>query len=157
MMEKIRKGLRNDEGFTLVELMVVVLIIAILMAIAIPTFLGARQKAQDRAAQSNIRNALTAEKVYYVDNEAYTDVVDDLNAIEPALTWAQGFTAPAAGTVNVGLEGTANVCLTATSASGSVFLIADVSTGTYAGTYYGTAAVADCKDATVKDLSKTGW
>src|SRR5437868_905299 len=51
-----------EEGFTLIELMVVVLIIAILIAIAIPTFLGARTRAQDRAAQSSLRNALTAAK-----------------------------------------------------------------------------------------------
>jgi prepilin-type N-terminal cleavage/methylation domain-containing protein len=62
MFKWIRESLNKDEGFTLVELMVVVLIIAILIAIAIPTFLGARQRAQDRAAQSNLRNALTAEK-----------------------------------------------------------------------------------------------
>jgi len=159
MMDKIRKGLRSDEGFTLVELMVVVLIIAILMAIAIPTFLGAREKAQDRAAQSNLRNALTAEKVYYVDKQAYTATEADIKAIEPALTFAAGFTAPAAGTVNIGIGGTngSNVCLTATSASGTVFLLADVTTGADAGTYYGTAAVADCDTATVKGLKTTGW
>ncbi len=53
---------RDDDGFTLIELMVVVLIIAILIAIAIPTFLGARARAQDRAVQSNLRNGLPAEK-----------------------------------------------------------------------------------------------
>ena len=52
--------------------MVVVLIIAILIAIAIPTFLGARQRAQDRAAQSDLRNGLTAEKTVYTDNQAYS-------------------------------------------------------------------------------------
>ena len=89
LMERRRKG--NEEGFTLIELMVVVLIIAILMAIAIPTFLGARSKAQDRAAQSNIRNALTAEKTtYFADKQAYAgaDVPAELAAlisIEPAI------------------------------------------------------------------------
>ena len=72
-MSWIRKQLNKDEGFTLIELMVVVLIIAILIAIAIPTFLGARERAQDRAAQSNLRNALTAEKVFYTDAEFYAD------------------------------------------------------------------------------------
>ena len=66
----------NDEGgFTLIELMVVVLIIAILIAIAIPTFLGARERAQDKAAQSSLRNGLTAAKTIYTDSEDYTDVV----------------------------------------------------------------------------------
>ena len=64
---------RDDEGgFTLIELMVVVLIIAILIAIAIPTFLGARQRAQDKAAQSSLRNGLTAAKTIYTDSEDYT-------------------------------------------------------------------------------------
>ena len=61
-----RRG-RGDQGFTLVELMVVVLVLAILMAIAIPTFLGARDRGQDRAAQSTARNTLTAAKILYGD------------------------------------------------------------------------------------------
>ena len=83
MREQLRKRLegRTEEGFTLIELMVVVLIIAILLAIAIPSFLGARGKAQDRAAQSNVRNALTAEKTYFTDNQAYTATSTALSAI----------------------------------------------------------------------------
>src|ERR1051326_1280725 len=74
MLVKLRERLqRGEEGFTLIELMVVVLIIAILIAIAIPTFLGARKRAQDKQAQSNIRNGLTAEKTYYVDGQAHPE------------------------------------------------------------------------------------
>src|SRR5438067_11824018 len=87
MLEKLRARRQSEEGFTLIELMVVVLIIAILLAIAIPTFLGARQKAQDRAAQSDLRNALTAEKTFYVDNQTYSDVAASVNAIEPHLVF----------------------------------------------------------------------
>src|SRR2546428_14171160 len=63
---------KNEDGFTLIELMVVVLIIAILIAIAIPTFLGARKRAQDRAAQSSLRNTVTAAKAIFTDSETYT-------------------------------------------------------------------------------------
>ena len=57
-----RLGFERDDGFTLIELMVVVLIIAILIAIAIPTFLGAQNRARDRGAQSDLRNGITAVK-----------------------------------------------------------------------------------------------
>jgi len=80
MLEKLiqRRRHASEEGFTLIELMVVVLIIAILIAIAIPTFLGARNRAQDRGAQSNIRNAFTAEKTSYTDKSQYSaDAVTD--------------------------------------------------------------------------------
>src|SRR5436309_14106071 len=88
MMQLLRKRLdREDEGFTLIELMVVVLIIAILIAIAIPTFLGARARAQDRAAQSDLRNGLTAEKTVYTDNSTYDATTAAMSAIEPSLNW----------------------------------------------------------------------
>jgi type IV pilus assembly protein PilA len=68
--------------------MVVVLIIAILLAIAIPTFLGARERANDRAAQSNIRNAHTNELVWASDNQGtFTEDIAALQALETSLTW----------------------------------------------------------------------
>src|SRR5680860_839660 len=71
-MRAIVSALRNrEDGFTLIELMVVILIIAILIAVAIPTFLGFRERAQDRAAQSELRTALTTAKAIYLDNQDY--------------------------------------------------------------------------------------
>src|SRR5437879_341483 len=98
LIERRHKG--NEEGFTLIELMVVVLIIAILIAIAIPQFLGARSRAQDRAAQSSLRNALTAAKTAYTDQSSYAKATNaDLPAIEPSLTYEAAGTASSSATV----------------------------------------------------------
>ena len=77
----------DDKGFTLIELMVVVLIIAILLAIAIPTFLGARERANDRAAQSNLRNANTNALVFYTDHQQFTENTTDMETLDSSLTY----------------------------------------------------------------------
>ena len=140
--------------------MVVVLIIAILIAIAIPQFLGARERAQDAGAKSNLRNGMTAEKTSYVDAQAYTNVVATLQGIEPSLTWVQG-AAVATGDVGV-VIGNGNaiagqlVCLNAKSGSGSQFSIADIAVGANAGTYFNKGACS-AVEATVAGWSQTGW
>src|SRR5947207_16024947 len=91
---KQRLGRDDEQGFTLIELMVVVLIIAILLAIAIPTFLGARNRANDRAAQSSLRNALTSAKTIFTDQQDYSAATDtELLAVEPSLTFHTASTA----------------------------------------------------------------
>ena len=144
----ITRQREDEEGFTLIELMVVVLIIAILIAIAIPTFLGARQRAQDRAAESNLRNALTAEKTFFTDASTYASSTDTdstgsaaLADIEPSLKWVADSGTLTVGQVNVAdpIKNSVDkdtVCLEAKSASGTTFAVADISAGTNAGTYY---------------------
>src|SRR5260221_291608 len=88
MFEALRKRLHGDEGgFTLIELMVVVLIIAILIAIAIPTFLGARSRAQDKQAQSNLRNALVTEDEFYTDTQPNPPPNPRLRPLRRSPTW----------------------------------------------------------------------
>jgi type IV pilus assembly protein PilA len=100
VLQLLRRRLQGERegGFTLIELMVVVLIIAILIAIAIPTFLGARTRAQDRAAQTSLRNALVAAKSIYTDKQDYgqairTATADPLEGVEPTLDYTVTATA----------------------------------------------------------------
>ncbi len=158
LIQSIKSRRDEDEGFTLIELMVVVLIIAILIAIAIPTFLGARQRAQDRAAQSDIRNGLTAEKTFYTDVESYSAVTASMKAIEPSLQWGTK-TIVTVGDVTAG-DGNV-VCLEQKSKSNKMFALADVATGSSAGTYYNSdatgASVCSTTVATVAGWKTTGW
>src|SRR5690242_21945569 len=97
-MQHLHAANRDEEseaGFTLIELMMVVLIIAILIAVLIPTFVGARQRAQDRAAQSSLRTALTAGRVLYSDHGDYTEAtVAAIAASEPSIGFVDATTSP---------------------------------------------------------------
>src|SRR4051794_35499665 len=72
VLTTIRKRLNSDEGFTLVELLVVILIIGILAAIAIPSFLNQKGKGEDAAAKSAAREVSTALETYYTDKGDYS-------------------------------------------------------------------------------------
>jgi type IV pilus assembly protein PilA len=109
--KKGRQAVEGAEaGFTLIELMVVLLIMAILLAIAIPTFLGVKSGAQDRAVQSNLTNALTSAKAAYANGGTYASTaaleVTALQAAEPNITFEATAATSGSNNLSVTTDGT---------------------------------------------------
>ncbi|HEX9911131.1 MAG TPA: type IV pilin protein [Desulfatiglandales bacterium] len=80
---------KRDEGFTLIEVMIVVAVIAILAAIAIPQLSVHRTKSYNTAAVSDLKNAAIAQEAYYVDNRQYTNNISNLTTIPYNLSITQ--------------------------------------------------------------------
>ena len=156
MLAKFRRGLDRDEGFTLIELMVVVMIIAVLIAIAIPSFLGFRKSAQDRSAQAEIRTVLLAEKAIWLEEGAYTELAAEILPLEPnAVVDDFDSTIGVEPWLNVGSDQI--VCLTRHSDSGNVFSVWESAT---AGTYFGTTDISgagNCPGAAPAGYTQDGW
>ena len=157
----------EDAGFTLIELMVVLLILAILLAIAIPTFLGVTKSANDRAAQSNLNTALVnAKSIFQQSSQTYAiagttgaanvtangvSLAASLLAAEPSLTYQTGAVtsqgSPAAVSVAVSSDGTSAAFAEQAKGTGTCWFVIDntaaqgtgwTTTGpAAAGTWYG--------------------
>ena len=122
--------MRDERGFTLIELMAVILIIAVLMLVALPSLLGARTRAYDRATQADIRNAFAAEKAYYTDTLTYTTNPATMTAIEAAITYVPGDTPAATHIVYLDLDPIPNtIYVSALSQSGTCWYLMEADGG----------------------------
>ncbi len=153
MVSALRR-LAEDEGFTLIEVMVVVLIIAILITMGLPTFLGVRARFEDRAAESELREATVAARIIYTDAATFasaTALATGLVTVEGGLCYVAAATASAVTGVPC-LSGTGNVPISVApslsqfgaarmSTSTKCFLILDTTSGTF---YGSTSTPANC-------------
>ena len=143
----------------------VVLIIAVLLGIAIPTYLTARERANDRATQANVRNAFTATRIYYNDELSYTEDPAEMQVLEPSVTWTNGaldgsspdrsvkitvYDVPSLGQT---------VVVAGRTATGRCYYLRDVMGGSLAGTYYtaDVSGAASCPDPDPMTITSRSW
>ena len=149
-----RKLERNSEGFTLVEVMVVVIVIGLLIAIGIPTFLGARDRASDSAAKARATHALKTQKVAASDASQRFRSASELASEDTslkALPLNDGVEPSVLGAVYVKEPSGDLVTLVARSSTGKCFWTRASKTGT---TEY---AVNDCDPAPTETDWTTSW
>jgi type IV pilus assembly protein PilA len=113
MTATLRKRLRREEsGFTLIELLVVIIILGILLAIAVPSYLGFKQRATDSALKSDIRAAVPSMEAFYGDNNTYVGSGNAANGTPPGIkSYDQGISP----NVSVAAATASTYCLAATS------------------------------------------
>jgi type II secretory pathway pseudopilin PulG len=157
----------------MIELMIIVLILGVLMTIALPVFLGARDRAANRAAESDLRYALTAARAVQVDTGNYStanELANGLVTVENTLCYVNGATASVAqgavcvsgsGQASVSVEGTLTAFAAARlSSTNACFVIYD--TGA---TFFGRTTAGNCTadwaitpgNVTATTVAAGGW
>lgn len=157
MWHRLALRARDDDGFTLVELMVVMLIVALLVTMGIFAFTSMADRAQDKDAQSDLRQAIIAEEANRTEAGAYTATTAKIKEFIPSL--AINTSKPSDPGVYVDLFSTDVVCLHQESESGRVYAayLAAGEAVRYGEFANETAALAFSCNATAPSWPTTGW
>ncbi|HXF37627.1 MAG TPA: type II secretion system protein [Actinomycetota bacterium] len=114
----------RERGFSLVEILVVMLILGVLLMIGLPTYLGARGRAQDRAAQSNLRTALVGALTFFSETRTYSGFgVSEAEREIPQVDWRVSGTDPGRGEVTIQIASGDDLVLVTRSNSGTYFCL----------------------------------
>ena len=154
-MQGVLRRAQEEDGFTLIELMVVVSILAILLVMGTPTFLGVKARFQDRAAQSDARNSVLAARILFTDqanfstaNEGSSGLVTIIEnqcyvaAITQSVSSGSPVCVSGAGTGSLSVSSSASqVAVARMAASNTCFVVVDSLTGTL---YGATTTAANC-------------
>ena len=150
MLRRIRTYIDSEQGFTLAELLVVILVIGVLAAIALPAFLNQQEKGFDADAKSNARNAVSSIEACFVERHAYTacDTAGELGQAGSRLSAELTDTATKKQGA-VAVEATADTyTIVGYSKSDNSFSIAKTAGGTYSRTCTG-GGTGGCKSGDV--------
>lgn len=120
------EGRADERGYSIVEVLVVMGVIAILIGIALPTFLGAQHRAEDQNAKADLRNGLAAALTHFAEAGEWDDFdAAEAILIEPTVVWIDGG-APAGGQISIEVHAGTDLLMVRRSTSGDFFCVAQI-------------------------------